>query len=1224
MERENVAKSESASINTEKLIEIAKQIVYKKHGKYLKDIQVDILRGTLQKHDYRRIARATYKTEEHIRKAGSLLWKLLSEALGEKITKTNIRETLERSLTLQENQKATNPQISSKNQHQDWGDAPDVGVFFGRDAELATLKQWIVCDRCRLVAILGMGGIGKTAVSIKLGKGGIGKTDLSLKLAQEIQAEFEYVIWRKLLNAPPVTEIIADLIKFLSHQQETDLPDNIDKQISLVLKYLKEHRCLIILDNVETILEGGNCAVKYKKEFEEYGQLFETIGQVAHQSCLLLTSREKIGNLERLEGKVKPVRFLELKGLNNAEGRRIFEAINNFSGSDEQWKKLIELYDGNPLALELAAHHIQNVFGGDLSEFLRAGKPIFADLRELLDWHFERLSEREKEIIYWLAIHREPISIANLRDDIVWAIAQNEVEDTLRSLQRKLPLEKSDNKQSFTLQPVLIEYITEKLIQTAIAQLPIGEIQLFNNHALIQAQAKDYVRESQIRMILEPVKQRLIAIFTCQLNLETHFNSILSQLRQNFPLQPGYAGGNIFNLFRLLKTNLKGYDFSHLTIWQADFRDIALHEVKFSHSDLSKSVFTQSFGGIHSLAFSSKGDYFAAGDSNGKIHLLRMEDEQPIATFQKHNWWTVSLAFSSDDEKLVSSSIDGTIKLWDVSTKQCLHNLVGHTQWIWTVAFSRDNQIIASGSNDETIRLWDANTGQNIRTIKGHSSWVLAIAFSPRSSQAEPWEPEILASGSHDKTIKLWDIKTGKCLKTFQGHEDAIWSVAFSPDGKTIASCGCDKTIKLWDVETGECRKNLIGHKKEIKVLAFSPDGKTLASGCFEPTVKFWNVETGECKATGKGHRTGVRSLAFNSDNKTVATGDNDQIVKLWDAQTGKCIKTLQGHTNWVWSVACSPDGRTIASSHLDHTVRLWDVSTGNCLKTFTGHTAWIWSVACSSDGKTIASSGDDETIRLWDVDTGQCRKCLQYLSEEYQGGIWTIAFSPNGLFLASGGQNSTVKIWNLKTGNYRILAGHERWIWTVAFSYDSKLLASGSDDQTIKIWDVTTGECLQTLQGHTNNVRSVAFSLDGKFLVSGSEDNTLKLWDIITGECLQTLRGHEAYVWSVGFSSKGKFIVSGSHDYTLKLWNASNGKCVKTLRKHTDKVTSVAFIPNSQTIVSSSLDGTINLWEVESGKCFKTLRVPRPYEGTNVTGVKGLTDGQKETLLALGAVVDF
>lgn len=37
----------------------------------------------------------------------------------------------------------------------DWGEAPDVSSFYGRAAELATLEQWIVSDRCRLVALLG-------------------------------------------------------------------------------------------------------------------------------------------------------------------------------------------------------------------------------------------------------------------------------------------------------------------------------------------------------------------------------------------------------------------------------------------------------------------------------------------------------------------------------------------------------------------------------------------------------------------------------------------------------------------------------------------------------------------------------------------------------------------------------------------------------------------------------------------------------------------------------------------------------------------------------------------------------------------------------------------------------------------------------------------------------------------------------------------------------------
>ncbi len=92
----------------------------------------------------------------------------------------------------------------------DWGDAPDVSVFYGRASELAVLEQWIVTDRCRLVAILGMGGIGKT--------------DFSIKLAQNIQESFEFVIWRKLLNAPSLKKFYPiSLRSCLVSQQELDL-----------------------------------------------------------------------------------------------------------------------------------------------------------------------------------------------------------------------------------------------------------------------------------------------------------------------------------------------------------------------------------------------------------------------------------------------------------------------------------------------------------------------------------------------------------------------------------------------------------------------------------------------------------------------------------------------------------------------------------------------------------------------------------------------------------------------------------------------------------------------------------------------------------------------------------------------------------------------------------------------------------------------------------------
>jgi signal recognition particle GTPase len=84
------------------------------------------------------------------------------------------------------------------NKHQDWGEAIDVSLFYGRTEELTTLEQWIVTDRCRLVTVLGMGGMGKTAIAAKV--------------AAQVQHEFEYVIWRSLRNAPLLETLTCDLV----------------------------------------------------------------------------------------------------------------------------------------------------------------------------------------------------------------------------------------------------------------------------------------------------------------------------------------------------------------------------------------------------------------------------------------------------------------------------------------------------------------------------------------------------------------------------------------------------------------------------------------------------------------------------------------------------------------------------------------------------------------------------------------------------------------------------------------------------------------------------------------------------------------------------------------------------------------------------------------------------------------------------------------------------
>ena len=341
------------------------------------------------------------------------------------------------------------------NSQQDWDNAVDPSVFYGREIELAQLWQWIIPERCRIVSLLGIGGIGKSTIAIKA--------------AFQMQSEFEIVVWRSLVNTPPLDELLTSLLKFLMSLQGEDpvIPNILSEQISTLMHYLRSRRCLLILDNAETILHRDQVG-QWRSGYEAYGLWLRAIGETPHQSCLLLTSRENPREVALMEDEQGVVRSLLMSGLTPEQGRAIFRQKGAFMGSEDEWNTLIHHYGGNPLALKMVAVATQELFNGSISEVLTyaaQGTCVFEDIRDLLNQQFDRLSEAEQKTLFWFAMHHEPVSIADIRENMVGHTSHQDVPQQVTSLIRRSLIEKTDG--LFFLQPVVMEYVTERFIEFA-------------------------------------------------------------------------------------------------------------------------------------------------------------------------------------------------------------------------------------------------------------------------------------------------------------------------------------------------------------------------------------------------------------------------------------------------------------------------------------------------------------------------------------------------------------------------------------------------------------------------------------------------------------------------------------------------------------------------------------------------------------------------------------
>jgi predicted ATPase len=333
----------------------------------------------------------------------------------------------------QETSNRKQPQIS----HQDLSEMPDLGDFFDRPLELQTLTTWILQQRCRLITLTGISGIGKTT--------------LAVQLVQQIKDEFQYAVWYTLDEFPSIDKFQSNLIQLFSNSEKQDLSPTNQKRLPLI-KYLQNHRCLIVLDDVHNLLCSGELAGKYKPEYEDYRSLFKQIEKLSHQSCFLLIGWEQPREVTQVKSQNTSIRTLQLKGLDIAAGRQILKDCG-LEASDNS-ETLIHRYQSNPLWLKSVANLIQDL-GGGVTELLPNDTILLPeDLKDVLQQQFDRLSELEKQVISLLAKESQPINRAKLLENEI--IPASDLLNALQSLSRRCLIEQQAN--FYTISPVLRQY----------------------------------------------------------------------------------------------------------------------------------------------------------------------------------------------------------------------------------------------------------------------------------------------------------------------------------------------------------------------------------------------------------------------------------------------------------------------------------------------------------------------------------------------------------------------------------------------------------------------------------------------------------------------------------------------------------------------------------------------------------------------------------------------
>lgn len=365
-----------------------------------------------------------------------------------------------------------------------WDAIPAPLRLFGRQQELARLEQWICTEGCRLISLTGLGGQGKSALAAEI----VGRladqtednftghqSEAALKTSL-LPKNFDAIFWCSLAGISSFAQLIAYWWRWCGALAElTDLEwlaqdTPIEEQLAYLFLYLRQQRCLLVFDQVETILQPSVFTGAYNQGWDHFPELLRRMAESEHQSCLLIISREELPEFTHLTRKTSMVRMLALQGLTTADSVAMLRS-HGFTVEERLLVDLAQQYAGLPIALTgLSAMH-QHIPSSQLPALLLRDLPLFDELYKLCAQQFTRLSAPEQELLFWLTLAQADVPFDTFWQTVICVEANGRGLDTYQSLLRRSLIQLDPISQVVKLPMLILRYTMQYFIELIVAEL---------------------------------------------------------------------------------------------------------------------------------------------------------------------------------------------------------------------------------------------------------------------------------------------------------------------------------------------------------------------------------------------------------------------------------------------------------------------------------------------------------------------------------------------------------------------------------------------------------------------------------------------------------------------------------------------------------------------------------------------------------------------------------